>query len=95
MIITFSDSSWQDDRDMGRSTGSYTTFVQGGLLDYAVFFPDPILISSGKAEYNTYVVVCMSSLHNHNFNSNLRHMGTACTRENRTTSREVDIGGLL
>jgi len=38
-------------------------------------------MSSGEAEHNTCAVACMASLHNCNFNCDLRHMGTACTRE--------------
>ena len=58
-------------------------FVQGrGLLDYATFVPDPITMSSGEAECNTSAVACMVSMHNHNFDCDLRHRGTAHARHN-------------
>ena len=38
--FTFSDSSWQDDTDIGRRMGLYEIINQGGLIDYARFVPD-------------------------------------------------------
>ena len=40
--VTFSDSSWQDCKDTARSTGSFATTFQGGLIDYASVVPDPV-----------------------------------------------------
>jgi len=62
--LTFSDSTWQDCIDTGQSTGSYMTFCQGGLIDYSSFVPDPIVMSSREAEYNTCAVATMASLTN-------------------------------
>jgi hypothetical protein len=80
-IITFCDSSWQDDKDTARSTGSYATFCQGGLIDYATFVPDPVAMSSGEAEYNTCAVACMSTLHNRFVDKEMRSMGTDLINE--------------
>ena len=59
-------------------------FVQGGLLEYAAFVPDPIAMSSGEAEYNPScaAVACMSRLHNCYFDCDLQHMGTVQGRDN-------------
>ena len=34
-FLAFSDSSWQDDQDNGRSTGAFIIFYQGGAIDYS------------------------------------------------------------
>ena len=55
-LIAYSDSSWQDCPDTGRSTGAYLIFMQGGIIDAASFMPDPVALSSAEAEYNTCCV---------------------------------------
>ena len=50
-IIGFSDSSWQDCPDTGRSTCGYKVFVQGGLVDAQSTLPVPVALSSAEAEY--------------------------------------------
>ena len=50
-IIGFSDSSWQDCPDTGRSTGGYKVFCQGGLIDANSTMPIPVALSSAEAEY--------------------------------------------
>ena len=50
-IIIFTDSSWNDCVDTGRSTGGYISFSQGGPTDYGSHLPVPVAISSGEAEY--------------------------------------------
>jgi hypothetical protein len=57
-LITFSDSSWQDCADSGRSTGGYHIFMQGGIVDSASCMPDPVALSSAEAEYN---MVCVAT----------------------------------
>ena len=48
--ITLSDSSFKDCPDTGRYTGSYCVLSQGGLVDYFVFLPLSVAMSSGEAE---------------------------------------------
>jgi len=55
-LIAYSDSSWQDCPDTGRSTGGYVLFMQGGVVDAASCLPDPVALSSAEAEYNTCCV---------------------------------------
>ena len=50
-ILAFSDSSWQDCPDTGRSTCGYKIFVQGGLVDANSTMPIPVALSSAEAEY--------------------------------------------
>lgn len=51
-IVMFTDSSWQDCPDTGRSTGCYQIYQQGGIVDAASFLPNPVAMSSAEAEYN-------------------------------------------
>ena len=42
-LMAFSDSSWQDCPDTGRSTGAYTIFIKVGKLTMAHIFQDQLL----------------------------------------------------
>ena len=44
--MAFSDSSWQDCPDTGRSTGAYNIFYQGGKIDHGTYVPGPVAQSS-------------------------------------------------
>ena len=44
--MAFSDSSWQDCPDTGRSKGAYTIFYQGGPIDHGTHVPGPVSKSS-------------------------------------------------
>ena len=48
----FSDSSWQDCPDTGRSTGAYIIFYQGGLIEHGTHVPGPVAQSNVENEYN-------------------------------------------
>jgi hypothetical protein len=50
-ILGFSDSSWQDCPDTGRSTGGYKVFMQGGIIEANSTMPVPVALSSCEAEY--------------------------------------------
>ena len=41
-LMAFSDSSWQDCPDTGRSTGAYIIFYQGGPIDHGTHAPGPV-----------------------------------------------------
>ena len=51
-LMTFSDSSWHDCPDTGRSTGAYIIFYQGGPIDHGTHVPLPAAQSSADSEYN-------------------------------------------
>ena len=50
--MAFSDSSWQDCPDTGRSTGAYIIFYQGGPIDHGTNVTVPVAQSSAESEYN-------------------------------------------
>ena len=51
-LIDFSDSSWQNCPDAGRSTGAYIIFYQGGPIDHGTHVPGPVGQSSAyKARF--------------------------------------------
>jgi hypothetical protein len=52
-IVMFTDSRWQDCLDTSRSAGCYLVFCQGGIVNGASFVPDPVALSSAKAEHQT------------------------------------------
>ena len=41
-LMDFSDSSWQDCPDTGRSTGAYIIFYQDGPIDHDTHVPGPV-----------------------------------------------------
>ena len=45
-LMAFSDSSWKDCPDTGRSTGSYIIFYRGGPIDHVTHVPGPVAQSS-------------------------------------------------
>ena len=61
--IMFSDSSWKDCKDTGRSTSGYLGFSQVGAIDYGSHLPIPVAMSSGEAEYISAAVACMKASH--------------------------------
>ena len=50
--MDFSDSSWQDCTETGRSTGSYIIFYQGGPIDHGTHVPGLVAQPSAESEYN-------------------------------------------
>jgi transposase InsO family protein len=59
----FSDSSWNDDADTGRSTGCFILTYMGGIVDHSSNTPDPVALSSAEAEYNEGCVAFMAASH--------------------------------
>jgi hypothetical protein len=59
----FSDSSWNDDVDTGRSTGCFIITYMGGSMDHSSNMPDPVALSSAEAEYNEGCVAFMAASH--------------------------------
>ena len=50
--MAFSDYSWQDCPDTGRSTGAYIIFYQCDPIDHGTHVPGPVAQSSAESEYN-------------------------------------------
>ena len=52
-FINFSDYSWQDCPETGRSIGVYIIFYQGGTIDHGTHVPGPVDHPSTENKYNT------------------------------------------
>ncbi|MFN9983118.1 MAG: hypothetical protein ACK53Y_24540, partial [bacterium] len=63
LLFGFTDSSWNDDQDSGRSTGCYIITYMGGIVDHSSNMPDPVALSSAEAEYNEGCVAFMAASH--------------------------------
>jgi hypothetical protein len=61
-LVYFTDSSHAD-FDEQRSTGSYVGFLQGGVIDYASFVPQPIPFSSAESESNALCHGVLAAAH--------------------------------
>ena len=61
--MVFSDSSWQDFPDTGRSTWAYIIFYQGGPIDHGTHVPGPVAQSSAESEYNAACTAGMDLAH--------------------------------
>ena len=55
-LMDFSDSSWQDCPDTGRSTGAYNIFYQGGPIDHGTHVPGPVVKSSAEVSIMQHVL---------------------------------------
>ena len=62
-LMAFSDSSWQDCPDIGRSTGAYIIFYQGGPIDHGTHVPGPVAQSSAVSDYNATFTAGMALAH--------------------------------
>ena len=61
--MAFSDSSWKDCPDTGRSTGAYIIFYQGGPIEHGTHVPGPVAQSSAESEYNVACTAGMTLAH--------------------------------
>ena len=75
-LVTFSDASWQDCPDTGRSTTGRISFINGGMVDHASHVPAPVAMSTGEAEYLGAGNACMSAAHLRMLIYDLQHLGT-------------------
>jgi hypothetical protein len=62
-LCTFTDSSWNDDTDTGRSSGCFMIFYMGGVVEHSSNMPDSVALSSAEAEYNEVCLACMATAH--------------------------------
>ena len=62
-LVAFSDSSWQDCPDTGRSTVAYNILYQGGPIDHGTHVPGPVAQSSAESEYNASCTAGMDLAH--------------------------------
>jgi hypothetical protein len=75
--ITFSDASWQDCPDTGRSTTGRMHFMSGGCVEHGSHVPTPVAMSSAESEYLGCAKACMSAIHLRQLSYDLDNLGTA------------------
>jgi hypothetical protein len=62
-LTVYSDASWQDCPDTGRSTVRYMIFHNGALIKANSTMPTPITMSTSKAEYMAACSASMATAH--------------------------------
>ena len=62
-LITFTDSSWQDCPDTGRSTTGYKIFYRGSYVEGNSSIPVPVAMNTAEAEYMGACNACMAMAH--------------------------------
>ena len=62
-LMAFSDYSWQDSPDTGRSTLLYIIFYQGGTIDHGTHVSGPVAKSSAEIEHNAECTAGMNLAH--------------------------------
>ena len=75
-LLAFSDASWQDCPDTGRSTVGHLIFYQGGLIAANSHVPLPVSMSSAEAEYMAACAACMTSAIIRSLLYDIRYLGT-------------------
>ena len=75
-VLTFTDSSWNDCIDTGRSTGGYIILRQAGAIDYGPHLPVPVAMSSSEAKYISAAVACMKVSHIRMLEYDFKHFGS-------------------
>jgi len=63
LLFGFTNSSWNDDQDSGRSRGCFIITYMEGIVDHSSNMPDPVALSSAEAEYNEGCVAFMAASH--------------------------------
>jgi hypothetical protein len=62
-LTVFSDASWQDCPDTGRSTAGELVYCQGGYVHARSHVPVPVAMSSAESEYMSACSACMAASH--------------------------------
>ena len=62
-LVGFSDSSWNDCTDTGRSTAGYKIFYRGTVVDVHSSMPVPVAMSTAESEYMAAATCCMALAH--------------------------------
>ena len=77
----FSDASWQDCPDTGRSTVGYMIFHNGALIEANSTMPTPIAMSTSEAEYMAACSATMATAHIRMLLYDMTYLGTKQWRE--------------
>jgi hypothetical protein len=80
-LTVFSDASWQDCPDTGRSTVGYMIFHNGALIEANSTMPTPIAMSTSEAEYMAACSATMATAHIRMLLYDMTYLGTKQWRE--------------
>ena len=75
-LIVFSDASWQDCPDTGRSTVGYMIFHHGALIEANSTMPTPVAMSTSEAEYMAACSAAMATAHIRMLLYDMTYLGT-------------------
>ena len=75
-LVVFTDASWQDCPDTGRSTTGYLIFYRGGVIEANSMLQIPIAMSSCEAEVMAACSGCMAAAHLHMLLYDMKYLGT-------------------
>ena len=92
-LTVFSDASWQDCPDTGRSTVGYMIFHNGALIEANSTMPTPIAMSTSEAEYMAACSASMATAHIRMLLYDMTYLGTKQWRE--STQRLPTIPSIL
>ena len=86
-LIIFSDASWQDCPDTGRSTVSYMIFYNGALIEANSTMLTPIAMSTSEAEYMAACSATMATAHIRMLLYDMMFLGTSKQWRRESTQR--------
>jgi hypothetical protein len=92
-LTVFSDASWQDCPDTGRSTIGYMIFHNGALIEANSTMPTPVAMSTSEAEYMAACSATMATAHIRMLLYDMTYLGTKQWRE--STQRLPTIPSIL
>ncbi|KAI2490955.1 hypothetical protein MHU86_23614 [Fragilaria crotonensis] len=92
-LTIFSDASWQDCPDTGRSTVGYMIFYNGALIEANSTMPTPVAMSTSEAEYMAAYSATMATAHIRMLLYDMLYLGTKQWRE--STERLPSIPAIL
>jgi len=75
-ITIFTDASWQDCPDTGRSTVGYMIFYQGALIEANSTVPTPVAMSTAEAEFMGACTGAMAAAHIRTILYDFMNLGT-------------------
>ena len=75
-LVVFTDASWQDCPDTGRSTTGYLIFYRGGVIEANSMLQTPVAMSSCEAEVMAACSGSMAAAHLHMLLYDMKYLGT-------------------
>jgi len=75
-LVVFTDASWQDCPDTGRSTSGFLIFYRGGVIEASSTLQIPVAMSSCEAEVMSACSGSMAASHVHMLLYDMKYLGT-------------------